>query len=120
MNIFFYIDGQLITPMLNGSILPGITRNSVIALAKKWNIPCTERRIAIDEVIDAQKQGKPMEVFGTGTAAVISPVGVIKRKDEVLTINNNQVGELTKKFYDALTDIQYGRAEDTFGWIEKI
>jgi branched-chain amino acid aminotransferase len=120
MNIFFYIDGELITPALNGSILSGITRDSVLALARHWNIPCSERRIAIDEVIQAQKQGKNMEIFGSGTAAVISPVGVIHCNDETLTISNNQVGPVTQKFYDALTDIQYGRARDPFGWMETI
>ncbi len=120
MNIFFVIDGELITPALNGSILPGVTRDSVIALAKLWNIPYAERRIAIEEVVEAQNRGKDVEIFGTGTAAVISPVGIIKYKDEVITIGDNKVGPLTRKFYDALTDIQYGRAEDPLGWIEKV
>lgn len=120
MNIFFYIDGELITPALNGSILPGVTRDSVLALARLWNIPCAERRISIREVLDAQKSGKQVEVFGTGTAAVISPVGVIKFQDEVITINNNEVGPMTLKFYESLTDIQYGRADDPLGWIEPV
>jgi branched-chain amino acid aminotransferase len=120
MNIFFVIDDELVTPVLNGSILPGVTRDSVIALARQWDIPCTERRIAIDEVIEAQKSGKRVEIFGTGTAAVISPVGVIKYNEETVTINNNEVGPLTQKFYDSLTDIQYGRAEDPLGWIEPV
>jgi len=120
MNIFFYINGELITPALNGSILPGVTRDSVIALARMWNIPCTERRVAIEEIMNAQKDGKKIEVFGTGTAAVISPVGTIKFRDEIVILNDNKVGPMTQKFYDALTDIQYGRAEDPLGWIEKI
>ncbi len=120
MNIFFYIDGELITPVLNGSILPGVTRDSIISLARLWDIPCAERRIAIEEVINAQKDGKRVEIFGSGTAAVISPVGTIKFKDEIITINDNQVGPITRKFYDALTDIQYGRVEDPRGWIEKV
>lgn len=120
MNIFFAIDGELITPSLNGSILPGVTRDSVLALAKLWNIPCTERRVAIREVLDAQNEGRAVEVFGTGTAAVVSPVGVIKFRDEVVTINNNTVGPLTERFYKELTDIQYGRAEDPMGWIEPV
>lgn len=120
MNIFFVIEDELITPVLNGSILPGVTRDSVIALARLWNIPCTERRIAIQEVIDAQKAGKRVEIFGSGTAAVISPVGTIKYHDEVVTIGNNEVGPLTLKFYEALTDIQYGRTEDPLGWVEKV
>ncbi|MDM8536222.1 branched-chain amino acid aminotransferase [Desulfobacterales bacterium HSG17] len=120
MNIFFYIDGELITPALNGSILPGVTRDSVIALARMWNIPCTERRVAIEEIMNAQKDGKTIEVFGTGTAAVISPVGTIKFRDDTVVLNDDKVGPMTQKFYDALTDIQYGRVEDPLGWIEKI
>ncbi len=120
MNIFFVIDGELITPVLNGSILPGVTRDSVIALARLWNIPCTERRISIHEVIDAQKSGRKVEIFGSGTAAVISPVGTIKYNEEIVTIGSNEVGPITMKFYQALTDIQYGRAEDPLGWIEKV
>ncbi len=120
MNIFFCIDGELITPVLNGSILPGVTRDSIISLARLWDIPCAERRIAIEEVIDAQKEGKQVEIFGSGTAAVVSPVGTVKYKDEIITINNNEVGPMTRKFYDALTDIQYGRTEDPRGWIEKV
>ncbi|QTA83638.1 Branched-chain-amino-acid aminotransferase [Desulfonema limicola] len=120
MNIFFYIDGELVTPALNGSILPGVTRDSVIALARMWDIPCTERRVAIEEIMNAQKDGKDIEVFGTGTAAVISPVGTIRFRDDTVILNDNKVGPITQKFYDALTDIQYGRVEDPLGWIEKI
>lgn len=120
MNIFFIIDGELVTPALNGSILPGVTRDSIIALARQWDVPCVERRIAIEEVVKAQKEGKQVEIFGSGTAAVISPVGIIKFNDEVITINDNQVGPMTQKFYDALTDIQYGRTEDLQGWVEKV
>lgn len=120
MNIFFCIDGELITPALNGSILPGVTRDSIISLARLWGIPCSERRIAIEEIINAQKEGRQVEIFGSGTAAVVSPVGIVKYRDDVITINNNQVGPMTQRFYDALTDIQYGRAEDPRGWIEKV
>lgn len=120
MNIFFYIDGELITPALNGSILPGVTRDSIISLARLWGIPCSERRIAIEEIINAQKEGKQVEIFGSGTAAVVSPVGIVKYRDEVITINDNQVGPMTRKLYEALTDIQYGRAEDPRGWVEKV
>ncbi|CAN2041378.1 Branched-chain-amino-acid aminotransferase 2 [Candidatus Magnetomoraceae bacterium gMMP-15] len=117
MNIFFYIDGELITPILNGSILSGVTRDSVLALARLWNLPCSERRISIEEIMNAQKQGKAMEVFGTGTAAVISPVGKIKFKDEEIIINDGKVGPITQKFYDSITDIQYGKKDDPLGWI---
>ncbi|MBF0452162.1 MAG: branched-chain amino acid aminotransferase [Candidatus Magnetomorum sp.] len=117
MNIFFVIDDKLITPELNGSILPGITRDSVIALAKHWNLSVTERKISIDEVIDAQKQGKKMEIFGTGTAAVVSPVGLIRYQKQEYLINDGKVGALTQKLYDALTAIQYGNASDPLNWI---
>ena len=92
----------------------------MIALARLWGIPCTERRVAIREVLDAQIQGQSVEVFGTGTAAVISPVGIIKFGNEVVEIGDNEVGPVTERFYKELTDIQYGRAEDPLGWIEPV
>jgi branched-chain amino acid aminotransferase len=120
MNIFFVIDGQLITPMLNGSILPGITRDSVITLAKMWNIPVSERKIGISEVLDAHASGKLDEAFGSGTAAVISPVGEIKYGDQLITIGGGKVGPLANRFFKELTDIQYGKINDPAGWIEPI
>ncbi|MBW1616271.1 MAG: branched-chain amino acid aminotransferase [Deltaproteobacteria bacterium] len=120
MNIFFVIDNQLITPELSGSILPGITRKSVIRLAKEWDIKVSERQISVEELIEAYDAGKLQEAFGSGTAAVISPVGEIGYDDKVLNINNGKVGEMTAKFYKRLTDIQYGRAEGPDGWVEKI
>ena len=120
MNIFFVIDDEIITPMLSGSILPGITRDSVISLAKIWDLKITERKISVDEFIDAHESGKLQEIFGSGTAAVISPVGEIKYGEKILTINNGKVGPIANKFYKAITDIQYGRAEDPFGWVEPI
>ncbi len=120
MNIFFMLDGELVTPELNGSILPGITRESVIELAKSWNIKVAERKISIDELVKAQKSGKLTEVFGSGTAAVISPVGVIKYGDHTLTIGDGGVGPMAMKFFDNLTNIQYGKAEDPMGWVEPI
>ena len=120
MNIFFVIDGELITPKLNGSILSGITRDSVLALAKSWGIRTSEKRISIDEVISAHDAGKLQEVFGSGTAAVISPVGVLKYGDRVITLGDGGVGPLANKFFNTLTDIQYGAAQDTMGWIESI
>jgi len=120
MNIFFVIDDEIITPELNGSILPGITRKSVIELAKHWGQKVTERRISIDEIMDAHAAGSLKEAFGSGTAAVISPVGEIKYGDKVITINNNQTGPVAQKLYDAITDIQYGKADDPLGWVEKI
>ena len=120
MNIFFVIDDEIITPMLNGSILPGITRDSVIALTKNWNLKISEKKISIDEVIEAHDSGKLQEVFGTGTAAVISPVGELKYGDRVITIGDGKVGPMALKFFDAITDIQYGRVADSMGWIEQV
>ncbi|MBW1990113.1 MAG: branched-chain amino acid aminotransferase, partial [Deltaproteobacteria bacterium] len=117
MNIFFVMDGELVTPALSGSILPGITRDSVIRLAKHWGIPVSERPVSIEEVFSAHESGKLSEVFGTGTAAVISPVGELRYGDRVIHIGNGEVGPVAQKFYDAITDIQYGRAEDPLGWV---
>ncbi len=117
MNIFFVIDDEIITPELNGSILPGITRMSVVELAKHWNEKVSERKISIDELIQAHASGSLKEVFGAGTAAVISPVGQIKYGDQVITINDNQTGPVAQKYYKAITDIQYGKAEDPMEWI---
>ena len=120
MNIFFVIADELVTPMLNGSILPGITRDSVIALAKMWNIKVSERKISIDEVMNAHASGSLQEIFGTGTAAVISPVGELKCGDTVLSVGNGKVGPMAHRFFKTLTDIQYGNAEDPLGWIETV
>src|SRR5699024_11091291 len=120
MNIFFKINGEVVTPELKGSILPGVTRDSVINMLKHWDIPVVERKIAMQEVYDAHKTGELEEVFGTGTAAVISPVGQLTWQDEDLIINNGKTGEISQKLYDTLTGIQYGKVEDPFGWIEKV
>jgi branched-chain amino acid aminotransferase len=120
MNIFFVIDNEIVTPELNGSILPGITRNSVIALGEAWGMPVSERKITIDEVMDAHGAGTLSEVFGSGTAAVISPVGELKYGDRVITIGDGAVGPVSNRLYKALTDIQYGLVDDTMGWIEPI
>jgi branched-chain amino acid aminotransferase len=120
MNIFFVINGELVTPNLTGSILPGITRYSVITLAEKWGIKVAERKISIDEIIAAHKDGSLTEVFGSGTAAVISPVGEIRYGDEVINIGDGTPGKTSMKFYDALTAIQYGKEQDTENWVEVI
>ena len=120
MNIFFVIEDEIITPELNGSILPGITRKSVVELAKHWGDRVSERKISIDELMQAHGSGRLQEVFGAGTAAVISPVGQIKYGDEVITIADNQVGPIAQKYYKAITDIQYGKTEDPMGWIEPV
>jgi branched-chain amino acid aminotransferase len=117
MNIFFVIEDEIVTPELNGSILPGITRDSVIKLAKHWNDKVSEKKISIDELMQAHASGKLQEIFGAGTAAVISPVGEIKYGDQVITIAGGEVGPVARKYYNAITDIQYGKAEDPLGWI---
>ncbi|MBQ4650983.1 MAG: branched-chain amino acid aminotransferase [Firmicutes bacterium] len=116
MNIFFKIDGKIVTPELNGSILPGITRDSVLTIARDWGLPVEERKISVDELIEAQKSGKLEEVFGSGTAAVISPVGKLRYKDDVMTIGDGNIGEISQKLYDTVTGIQLGKLEDKFGW----
>ncbi|MBR1751334.1 MAG: branched-chain amino acid aminotransferase [Ruminococcus sp.] len=120
MNIFFVIDGEVITPELTGSVLPGITRKSALEVCKKKGIKATERRITIQEVADAYDAGKLDEVFGTGTAAVISPVGHLKWGDKVMTINDNKIGKISQMLYDTMTGIQWGKIEDEFGWTVKI
>jgi len=116
MNVFFVFGKKIVTPMLTGSILPGITRDSVLSLAKEMGIEVEERRISIEEVLDGIKTKKLTEMFGSGTAAVISPVGLLHYQDTDYFINDNQVGKITKGFYDKLIDIQYGRVEDKLGW----
>ena len=116
MNIFFKINGTVITPELNGSILPGITRNSVLELCRSWGYPVEERKISADELIEAQRNGTLEECWGTGTAAVISPVGKLRYVDEVMTINGGNIGELSQKLYDTITGIQTGKLEDSRGW----
>ncbi len=120
MNIFFKIDGEIITPSLHGSILSGITRKSALELCKSWGMKVSEKRITIQEVAEAYDNGKLEEVFGTGTAAVISPVGHLKWNDKVMTINNNKIGEVSQKLYDTMTGIQYGKIEDKFGWVREV
>ncbi|MFO7965743.1 MAG: branched-chain amino acid aminotransferase [Desulfobacterales bacterium] len=120
MNIFFVIDDEIITPALNGSILPGITRDSVIALAKHWRMKVTERKISIDEIFEAHRAGRLKEIFGSGTAAVISPVGELKFEDSVIHVGNGRVGPIAEKFFKTITDIQYGLTDDPMGWIEPV
>ena len=120
MNIFFVIGGELVTPELSGSILPGITRDSVLKLAKHINMNVSERKISIGEVLEAHKAGRLTEIFGSGTAAVISPVGEIKYEDQVMKIGDGSVGPVAQQFFDAIMDIQYGRTEDTLAWVESV
>ncbi|MFC4557705.1 branched-chain amino acid aminotransferase [Virgibacillus kekensis] len=120
MNVFFKIDGEVVTPKLNGSILEGVTRNSVIELLKYWDIPVSERRISMEDLRQAHQEGRLEEAFGSGTAAVISPIGQLTWNDTDLIINNHETGPVAKRLYDTLTGIQYGKVEDPFGWIEKV
>lgn len=120
MNVFFKIGDEVITPALNGSILEGVTRRSVMDLLKHWEIPVVERRISVEEIFEAHKNGELKEAFGTGTAAVISPIGEFLWNETSITLNNGETGELAKKVYDTLTDIQNGRAEDPFGWTVEV
>ena len=121
MNIFFVIDDILVTPDLEGgSVLAGITRDSVIKLANHYDMTVEERKISIDEVFDAHEKGKLKEVFGTGTAAVISPVSELNLNGAKITINEGKTGEISQFLYDKLTAIQYGREDDPFNWVETI
>ena len=120
MNIFFVIDNEIITPELNGSILPGITRDSVIKLAKHWGMAVSERKISIDEIMAADTAGKLTEIFGSGTAAVVSPVGELKYGDDVISVGDGGVGPVAQRLFDAIQGIQYGQAEDPMGWIEPV
>lgn len=118
MNMMFvYENKRIVTPVLNGSILPGITRNSVIKLAEKMGLEVEEKRISIDDVIADAKSGKLTEAFGTGTAAVVSPVNKIAYQDEEVKIGDGNIGAITQKLYDTLTGIQFGKIADPFGWI---
>jgi len=120
MNIAFKINDEVITPVLDGTILPGITRNSVLTLCKHLNIKMTERNLSIEEVIQAAEDGSLKECFGMGTAAAIAPVGVISYKDQEYIIGNNQVGQLSQQLFDKIVGIQNGLSEDLFGWTEKV
>jgi len=114
------LDGTVITPPLQGSILPGITRDSCIQLLRAWDVPVIERQLSIDEIITAADSGKLDEAFTSGTAAVISPIGELMYKEKTLTIRQNNIGTITKRLYETLTGIQWGRLPDPFGWVIKI
>lgn len=119
-NIFFVIGDELVTSDLNGSILPGITRDSVIALCKKNGMNVSERRISIDEVIKAQKSGKLKEAFATGTASIISPVGQLSYNGENYIINNKEIGTVAQNMYDTIRGIQTGKIADYMGWTVQV
>ncbi len=117
MNVMFKINGEIITPALTGSILPGITRKSCIEVLKKEGYKVTERLLSIDELEKAMADGTLEEAWGCGTAAVVSPIGELSYKGEIFTVNEGKIGEVTQKLYDTLTGIQWGKIEDEFGWI---
>lgn len=120
MNVFFVIGDEVVTPELNGSILPGITRKSCIELLRAWGYNVSERRLSIQEVYEAHEKGILKEVFGTGTAAVISPVGELNWDGKIISINDGKTGPVSHRLYDTLTGIQFGKIPDPFGWIEKV
>jgi branched-chain amino acid aminotransferase len=120
MNIMLRIGDEVLTPPLAGSILPGVTRDSVLALLRDWGVRASERQVSIDEVVDAAGRGTLREVFGTGTAAVISPVGELVYKGRSIVVNAGRIGELTQRLYDAIVAIQYGTAPDTRGWTVEV
>ncbi len=116
MNLFFLIGDELITPPLEGTILPGVTRDSVVHLARDWGMKVSERKVSIAEVFATSKNGTLKEVFGSGTAAVISPVGEIHHEGQRIIINDYEIGPLAQKLYDEITGLQYGEKPDKFGW----
>lgn len=120
MNVMFKIDGEIVTPALTGSILPGITRKSCIEVLKNEGYTVSERLLSIDELTDAMENGKLEEAWGCGTAAVVSPIGQLFYKGKTYTINNNEIGTVTQNLYNKLTGIQWGKVEDTFGWTVEI
>ena len=120
MNVMFKIDGEIVTPMLTGSILPGITRKSCIEVLKKMGYTVNERLLSVDELLEALENGKLEEAWGTGTAAVVSPIGKLSYAGKEYVVNNGKIGEVTQKLYDTLTGIQWGKVEDTFNWVYKI
>ncbi|MFR7992351.1 MAG: branched-chain amino acid aminotransferase [Lachnospiraceae bacterium] len=120
MNIFFKINGTVVTPMLNGSILPGVTRDSCIQLCRQWGLPVEERRISVDELFEAAENGTLEECWGSGTAAVISPVGHLRWENEVVQIQDGGIGPVSQKLYDTVTGIQLGRVEGPEGWVVEV
>ena len=120
MNIFFKIDGTVVTPMLNGSILSGVTRRTCIELCKSWGIPVEERKVSVDELEEAARTGTLEEVWGSGTAAVISPVGHLRYENDVFQIGDGGIGELSQRLSDTVTGIQLGKIEDKFGWTVEV
>ena len=120
MNVLFKIDGKIVTPKLTGSVLPGITRRSCLELLRDWGYEVQERLISAQELFQAAKSGALEEAWGSGTAAVISPIGVLAWKDEAVTIHGGRIGDLSQKLYDTLTGIQWGTEPDPYGWVMEV
>ena len=120
MNVMFKINGEIVTPMLTGSILPGITRKSCLEVLKNLGYKVSERLLSVDELVSAMSDGKLEEAWGCGTAAVVSPIGKLMYRDVEYVINDGKIGSVTQKLYDILTGIQWGKLEDEYGWIYKI
>lgn len=120
MNILFKINGEIVTPALSGSILDGITRRTVLATAREWGMRAVERRITIDEVCEAHRNGQLEEVFGSGTAAVISPVGELCYKGEKMVVNGGETGAFSKRIYEHIVGLQSGTVKDTLGLVEEV
>jgi branched-chain amino acid aminotransferase len=120
MNIMVKIGDEIVTPPLNGSILAGVTRDSILTLMRDWGLKVSERQISIDEVLEAAEAGTLGEMWGTGTAAVVSPVGELGYKGRKIAINGGKTGELTQKLYEAIVGIQYGQTNDAHGWTKVV
>jgi branched-chain amino acid aminotransferase len=120
MNVMFVLDGKLVTSELRGTILPGVTRDSVLTMAKDLGLETEERAVSIDELIEGCRTGRLAEAFGVGTAAVVTPIGVIGWKGEDSEIRDGSIGPVARKVYDTLTGIQYGRREDPYGWMRMV
>ena len=120
MNVMFRIGDEIVTPMLSGSILPGITRKSCIEVLRSEGYTVTERLLSVDELVAALEDGSLKEAWGCGTAAVVSPIGKLAYGDKVYTVCGGKIGEVTQKLYDTLTGIQWGKTDDPYGWVVKL
>ena len=120
MNVMFKINGEIVTPLLTGSILPGITRKSCIEVLKRKGYKVSERLLSVDELLSALQEGALEEAWGCGTAAVVSPIGKLAFGDDEYVVNEGKIGEVTQLLYDTLTGIQWGKLEDEFGWVYKL
>lgn len=120
MNVMFKIAGTVVTPALTGSVLPGITRKSCIELLRSWGYPVEERLLSVDELMAAAEDGTLEEAWGTGTAAVVSPIGTLAYEGQEHTVGDGGIGALTQRLYDTLTGIQWGTLADTFNWCHTV